>query len=62
MPQLRINATAFTLTEGESKPLDLKLKKRPWSPVPFDLLWFHTRRFPVRRNRVGVPRSPEHPL
>jgi len=29
LQQLRINATAFTLTEGESKTLDLKLKKRP---------------------------------
>jgi len=29
LQQLRINATAFSLTEGESKTLDLKLKKRP---------------------------------
>jgi 5-hydroxyisourate hydrolase-like protein (transthyretin family) len=29
LQQLRINATVFTLIEGESKTLDLKLKKRP---------------------------------
>jgi protocatechuate 3,4-dioxygenase beta subunit len=29
LQQLRINATAFTLTDGESKTLDLKLKRRP---------------------------------
>ena len=29
LQQLRINATAFTLADGESKTLDLRLKKRP---------------------------------
>src|SRR5262249_20725467 len=29
LKQLRAQATSFVLTEGESKTLDLKLKKRP---------------------------------